>query len=101
MASLSNLTSQSPIVVDCSQGNAFIVTPTEDTTISAVDSSAGESYSLIVITSGTTPYTLTFGAGIRSSSPTLSTGSTDASYLVIEFISDGINLIEKLRTSNL
>lgn len=59
---------------------------------------AGKRFSVIVRTSGTTSYTLTFNTGFKSTG-TLATGTVDAKYFTVNFISDGIQAIETSRTT--
>lgn len=73
------------------------VTPNADATLTSSVPTAGVSVYLMVLTSGTTPYTLTFGAGFKSTG-TLSTGATSSRMFVLHFISDGTNLYEVSRT---
>ena len=80
-------------VMDCSQSNVFILTPAQAESISAINFKSGQNVFLIILTSGSTSYTLTFSSGIRSAG-TLATGTVTAKYWVVEFNSDGTNLIE-------
>lgn len=73
------------------------LTPNSTRTLTTTVPRAGESRTLIILTSGTTTYTLTFGTGFKTTG-TLATGATSARRFVIEFISDGTYLIEKSRT---
>lgn len=73
------------------------LTPNSTRTLTTTIPRAGESRTLIILTSGTTSYTLTFGTGFKTTG-TLATGVTSARRFVIEFISDGTSLIEKSRT---
>ena len=51
----------------------------------------------IILTSGTTSWTITFGAGFKPTA-TLATGIVSARVFVIEWLSDGTNLYESSRT---
>jgi hypothetical protein len=59
---------------------------------------AGSRASVIIVTSGTTSYTITFGTGFLTTG-TLATGTTTAKTFVIEFVSDGTTMIETSRTT--
>lgn len=73
------------------------VTPTATGTFTSTVPPAGTRATLIVLTSGTTSYTMTFGTGFKTTG-TLATGTTTARHFVFQFISDGTSLIEASRT---
>lgn len=73
------------------------VTPNATGTFTSTVPPAGTRTTLIVLTSGTTSYTMTFGTGFKTTG-TLATGTVSARYFVFMFISDGTNLIECSRT---
>lgn len=73
------------------------VTPTATGTFTTVVPPAGTRGTLIVLTSGTTSFTMTFGTGFKTVG-TLATGTVTARYFIFEFISDGTNMIESSRT---
>lgn len=73
------------------------VTPNATGTFTTTVPPAGTRATLIVLTSGTTTYTMTFGTGFKTTG-TLVTGVLSARYFILEFISDGTNLIESSRT---
>jgi hypothetical protein len=78
----------------------YTLTPGEDETIAGVTTYArkGRTYRLIVVTSGTTSRTLTFGANFKSTG-TLATGTTTAKTFVVTFTFDGTNFLECSRTA--
>lgn len=78
----------------------YTLTPAEDETIAAVTTYArkGTTYRLIVVTSGTTSRTLTFGTNFKSTG-TLATGTTSAKTFVVSFVFDGTNFLEVSRTT--
>lgn len=80
--------------------NLYELTPAEAETIAGVVTGClpGKSYFLKVLTSGTTSYTLTFGANFKSTG-TLATGTSDAKTFLIHFIFDGTNFVEVSRTA--
>ena len=73
------------------------LTPNSTRTLTTTIAPAGQRRTLIILTSGTTSYTLTFGTGFKSTG-TLATGATSARYFVIDFLSDGTSMIETSRT---
>lgn len=76
---------------------AVQLTPNSTRTVTTNVPRAGEKRTLIILTSGTTSYTLTFGTGFKTTG-TLVTGTTSARRFVINFVSDGTYLIETSRT---
>ena len=74
------------------------ITPNATGTFTSTVPAAGIECTVIVLTSGATSYTMTFGTGFKSQG-TLATGVTTAKYFVIKFISDGTNLLEFSRTT--
>jgi len=74
------------------------VTPTASASYTSTVPSAGYSVYLIILTSGTVSYTITFSTGFKSTG-TIATGTTTAKTFVVHFISDGTTLIEAGRTT--
>lgn len=77
---------------------AVSVTPNASATLTTTVSPAGSTASIIVVTSGTTSYALTFGTGFVTTG-VLNTGTVSGKTFVIDFVSDGTNMIEKSRTT--
>lgn len=77
---------------------AIQLTPTSTRTLTADVPPSGTEVCLIILTSGTSSYTLTFGTGFKTTG-TLATGVTSARRFVMKFISDGTQLIEQSRTT--
>lgn len=77
---------------------AVSVTPNASATLTTTVSPAGSTASIIVVTSGTTSYALTFGTGFITTG-VLNTGTVSGKTFVIDFVSDGTNMIEKSRTT--
>lgn len=75
-------------------------TPTSTRTVTTTVPRAGMRRTLILLTSGVTSYIYTFGTGFKSAG-TLATGTVTAKTFVLEFVSDGTNLIETRRTAAL
>jgi hypothetical protein len=74
------------------------LTVTDNRTLTTTVPPAGSRSTLIVLTSGTNSFTITFGAGFKSTG-TLATGTSDAKVFVVSFVSDGTNLYETGRTA--
>jgi hypothetical protein len=74
------------------------VTISADTTLTTTVPKLNSTAYVIVITSGTTSRTVTFGAGFKSTG-TLATGTSADRRFVFQFISDGTNLVEVSRTA--
>lgn len=73
------------------------VTPTATGTFTTTVPPAGTRCTLIILTTGVTSFTMTFGTGFRSTG-TLATGTVAARVFIFQFISDGTSLIEASRT---
>ena len=74
------------------------VTPNATATFTTTVAPAGSRASVIIVTSGTTSYTITFGTGFLTTG-TLATGTVTAKTFVIDFVSDGTTMIETGRTT--
>lgn len=74
------------------------LTPNSTRTLTTTIAPAGQTRQLIILTSGTTSYTLTFGTGFKTIG-TLATGTTSARRFILNFISDGTYMIEVSRTA--
>jgi hypothetical protein len=76
------------------------LTPAHTATLNAVAAAGvvGRRYTLVITTSGTTGYTLTFGTAFKSTG-TLATGTTTAKVFAITFAFDGTNFNEVSRTT--
>jgi len=92
------VTSASTIALDTTLGGIFTLTPAHTATINAASVIAGREIVLVITTSGTSSYTLTFGTNFKSTG-TLATGTANAKIFVIRFVSDGTNWIETSRTT--
>jgi len=76
---------------------AVKVTPTATATFTTTVPAAGSVRHLVILTSGVTSRTITFGTGFKPVG-TLATGTVTARVFVVTFISDGVNLYEAGRT---
>lgn len=77
--------------------NTVKVTPTANATYTTTVPPAGTDGHIIILTSGTTSRTITFGTGFKPTA-TLATGTVSARVFVVGWISDGTNLYETSRT---
>jgi hypothetical protein len=79
--------------------SVFTITPSGACTFNASGGHVGQRLSLIVTTSGTTAYTLTFGTNFKTAG-TLSTGTTTAKVFQVSFTcKDGTLWVEEGRTA--
>ena len=76
------------------------ITVTAARTLTTTVPAAGTRCSVMVLTSGTTSYTITFGSGFKPVG-TLATGTTTNRVFVVNFISNGTNLYETGRTASM
>lgn len=97
-SAVSAITAGSTPTLNCALGDVFTLTPGEAETISASNITAGQRINLVITTSGTSSYTLTFGTNFKSTG-TLATGTTSGKVFVVAFVSDGTNLNEVARTT--
>jgi hypothetical protein len=74
------------------------VTPTTTATLTTTVPAAGTHCHVIVLTAGTTTFTLTFGTGFKPTA-TFVTGTVAARVFVLSWISDGTSLYEVSRTA--
>lgn len=92
------LSTLSSVAMDLTLGDVFTLTPTVDMTLSTVYVPPGGEITLIITTSGTTSYTITFGTNIKSQG-TLATGTASGKVFAVKFVGDGTNLVEVSRTT--
>jgi len=92
------LTSGTNVLINGATSNFFTLTPGTNMTLTATGFLAGQEGNLVILTAGSSSETLTFSTGIRTSVLTLTTGTQSGKYVVLRYISDGINLIETNRT---
>jgi hypothetical protein len=79
--------------------NVVRTTVTASQTFTTTVPRAGAICVLSVLTSGTTPYAISFGTGFKAFQG-LNTGTTSSRVWSIVWVSDGTNLIEVIRTTN-
>ncbi len=78
--------------------DVFTVTPTAGITLTPQTIPNGQRITLVIKTSGTTSFTITFGSGFTAVG-TLSTGTVSGVFFTITFAGDGVNLREVGRTA--
>jgi hypothetical protein len=93
------LTPSAAITLDCSLGDVFNLTVGHTGTIAATNLTAGQTVR-INVTAVVTPYTITLSTNFKANG-TLATGSVAGKQFVLQFYSDGTNLIEENRTAAL
>lgn len=76
------------------------LTPNSTRTLTTTVPLAGQYRTLVIQTSGTASYTMTFGSGFKAAG-TLATGTTTARRFVISFVSNGTSLVETGRTGSM
>ena len=85
--------------VDFSLGQVYTITPTGNVTLNATTvAPIGSIVYIVVTTSGTTSYSITFGTNMKDQG-NLATGTVDAKVFTVTFVSDGTNLNEVARTA--
>lgn len=75
-------------------------TISSSTTLTTTVAAAGSRATVLIVSSGTTSRTVTFGTGFLSTG-TLSTGTTSGRTFAISFVSDGTTMIETGRTTGM
>jgi len=95
---LYELTSGSTVKINAAKASVFTLVPGADMTLSAVKGVSGQMLTLVVTTSGTSTYTLTFGDGFTTTG-TLATGAADAKVFTLTFVHNGSGFVEISRTS--
>ena len=92
------LTPGAIVPVDFSLGCGFTLTPGEDETLNASNGTPGQRATLIITTSGTTSWNLTFGTHFKTQG-VLATGTVNAKIFAMGFWTpDGITWYEETRT---
>ncbi len=94
-AGVTAITSSASMSADCSLGNVFTLVPGHTGTITFSNMVAGQPIWLILTTSGTNSYTLTFAG--TTSIGTLATGSSDAKVFVVSFIGETASTLNEVK----
>lgn len=92
------LTSSATIGLVGTDGDVQTLTPAHTATINASGLVSGQRLTLVITTSGTNSYTLTFGTAFKTTG-TLATGSVSAKVFTMEFVCDGSTYVETSRTT--
>jgi hypothetical protein len=92
------LTPSAAITMNLDLGSAFTLTPDQSCAITPSGGISGQTYHLIITTSGTSSYTITFSSPFKVTG-TLATGTTTAKVFVVTFVYDGTNVAECSRTT--
>lgn len=92
------LTPGTTVSVDFSTATIFTLTPAQTETINATNCTAGETGTIVITTSGTTSYTLTFSTNFKAAS-TLATSTTTGKVFTISFRCNGSTATEMGRTA--
>ena len=77
---------------------AVKVTPNATGSLTTTVAPAGATATVLILSSGTVSYTMTFGTGFISTG-TLATGTVTAKTFAVSFVSDGTSMIETARTT--
>ncbi len=94
-AGVTAITSSSSMSADCSLGNVFTLVPAHTGTITFSNMVAGQPIWLVITTSGTSSYTLTFGGSTDTG--TLATGVSDAKVFVVSFIGQTASTLNEVK----
>lgn len=92
------LTPGASVAVNFNNASVFTLTPAEGETITGSGGTPGATAYIVITTSGTNSYTLTFSTGFKVTG-TLATGTVSAKVFVITFVYDGTNWNEVARTT--
>jgi len=88
----------STVSVDFSTGTILTLTPAQSETLNATNCTAGEAGTIIVTSSGTSSFTLTFSTNFKTTG-TLATGTTSGKVFAISFRCNGTTATEMSRTA--
>ncbi len=86
------------MALNAGNGTTFTLTPAQTETINASGGTAGQEIHMVITTSGTTSYTLTFGTNFHAAG-TLATGTSTGKVFVITFVDVGGTFYEVCRTA--
>jgi len=95
---ISTLTPSASITLTPTASTIFTLTPDQSADIAASSVPSGQVIYLIVTTSGTSSYTLTFTTNFKTTG-TLATGTVSGKVFVMTFVSNGTNFNEVSRTA--
>lgn len=84
--------------LDPTKSSLFTLTPTASETITASSAPIGARVSIVVTTSGSSSFTVTFGTNFKTTG-TLATGTVTGKVFTVTFVGDGTNMNEVSRTT--
>ena len=87
--------------IDFASGRFKQLTVTANRTLTTTVTPSNIEATLIIVTTGSTSRTITFGTGFGRTQGTLATGTTPGIVYVIQFISDGTSMHEVSRTAGM
>ena len=93
------LTPGATVAINAALGKVFTLTPGEAETLNVTGGVAGMEIDIIVLTSGTSSFTLTLGTGFGANAGTLATGTANAKTFVLRFRHNGTSFVEVSRTA--
>jgi hypothetical protein len=92
------LTPGTTVSADFSKGTVLTLVPAQTETINATNCTTGEMASIVVTTSGTSSFTLTFSTNFKTTG-TLATGTISGKVFAVSFVCSGTTATELARTA--
>ena len=92
------LTAGTTVSVDFSTATIFTLTPAQTETLNATNCISGKQANIVVTTSGTTSFTLTFSTNFKTTG-TLATGTISGKVFDLSFMCNGVTATEMSRTA--
>lgn len=92
------LTPGATAALDATKGETFTLTPDQATALTVTGGVAGQKLSLVVTTSGTTSYAVSFSTGFLAGTANLVTGIVTAQKFTVNFRHNGTSFVETSRT---
>ncbi len=92
------LTPATIVSMNFALGTVFTLTPAQAETINATNCTAGQQATLIITTSGTSSFTLTFSTNFKTTG-TLATGTSSGKQFAISFMCNATTATEMSRTA--
>ncbi len=92
------LTPGSSVAITASAARTFTLTPAQTESITVSGGTAGQDLYLLILTSGSSSFTLTFSTGFHSAG-TLATGTSSNKYFLLHFVNVGGTYFEVSRTA--
>jgi hypothetical protein len=92
------LTPGTTVALDASLGPVYTLTPAQAETINGSNCTSGRHFNVIITTSGTSSFVLTFSANFKAAG-TLATGTSTAKVFQVSFMCNGTTAVEEGRTA--